>query len=83
MKKSTQKQNTSRKDAETQSFAKQTNDFHFAGLCAFAPWREVVHFFTSSDWRAASDQPKMTKVKVPREPRPPVRKFYKVLQIFS
>jgi hypothetical protein len=56
VKKLTQKQSTSRKDTKTQSFAKQTNDLYFAGLCVFAPWREIVYFFTSSDGRAASDQ---------------------------
>jgi len=41
----TERQSRSRKDAKAQRVAKKTNEFFFAFLCAFAPLREIVHFF--------------------------------------
>jgi hypothetical protein len=43
-----EEKNNSRKDAKAQRVAKQTKEFSFALLCAFATLREIVYFFTAS-----------------------------------
>jgi len=34
---------------QSRRFAKKTRDFRFAGLCALAPLREILYFFTRSE----------------------------------
>jgi len=57
VKKLTEEQNISRKDAKAQRTAKQTKDFRFAPLCVLAPLRDIVDSFTASQpFRTASGE---------------------------
>ena len=46
MKKLSEKQKHLSQRRRVAKSAKKTRDFRFAGLCAFAPLREILHFFS-------------------------------------